>query len=685
MTIQLAQQGFEDDSLASALFDLIPCPVWVHDAETLNLLCFNSAARKRLGLSPEDTSGSVLQLVPDWELRAPGGRGSAQTHTARLCCRDGSMVEVELSVRRMMASGRLVWLVIANDLAGASPAALAEVEARYQSIFHNAVEGMFLTTADGQYLDANPALARIYGYSSAAELIASVTDISRQLYVDPTRRDAFVRLMQACDVVEGFESQILRKDGAMVWISECVRAIRDADENLIRYEGTVIDITQRKVAEEQLKYDASHDKLTGLPNRSYFMRCTSEALLEVPRGRSCALLFIDFDRFKLINDSLGHLAGDQFLVQAGRRLVEAVRPGDTVARLGGDEFGILLPGVQNLAAATHVADRIEQVLAKPFKLSGRQLFLSASLGIALADSSYARPEDLLRDADVAMYRAKERGPACRELFDIGMRGDALRQLQLETDLRAAVEQGQFVLHYQPLVHLESGRTEALEALVRWSHPDRGTIYPAEFISVAEKTGAIREIGDWVLETACRQARDWHAQAGDSCPISINVSSQQLLQPGFVASVGQALDAAGMNGDRLKIEITETVLMENPEQISRMLASLRERGVRICLDDFGTGFSSFSYLQRFPIDELKIDRSFVARLGTGDPSRTILKAIVTLAESLGLSAVAEGVETVAQADELRALGCPYAQGYLFSPPLPAPAMGRLMSRGVQRAD
>lgn len=672
MTVGLAEGVCDADDLATALFDLVPCPVWVHDAITLRLVYFNSCARQRLGLTKADEDASILRFLPDWHERTPpaGSRGGSRTR--RLFSRRGDALDVELCARPVFVGVRPAWLVVANDLVdrGQALRALAVAEARYQSIFQNAVEGIFQTTPDGRYLDANPALARIYGYASAAELMGSVTDISRQLYVDPSRRAAFVRLMQEHDAVEGFESQIIRKDGVRVWISECVRAVRDDTGGILYYEGAVIDITQRKVAEEQLRHDASHDKLTGLPNRSCFMRRTEEALADAAEGHPCALLFIDFDRFKLINDSLGHQAGDQFLRMAAQRLAASVRPDDLVARLGGDEFAILLTGVQTLRVATDVADRVEHALGKPFELGGRQFFVTASVGIALGDASYAGAEDLLRDADVAMYRAKERGRARRELFDAGMREHAVEQLQLESDLRRAAEQGELTLHFQPLVCLETGAAVAFEALVRWNHPTRGLLLPGDFIAAAEETGAIQNIGDWVLDAACRQARSWQDALGTSPPISINISSKQLMEPGFAERVGRALEAAGVSGDRLKIELTETVLMENSDSGARMLAALRNRGVRICLDDFGTGFSSLSYLQRFPIDQLKIDRTFVARIGSGKANGAILKAIIELARTLGLDTVAEGVETPAQALELLNLGCAHAQGHHFSPPLPA---------------
>jgi diguanylate cyclase (GGDEF)-like protein/PAS domain S-box-containing protein len=657
------------DGFASTLAELTPCPLWIHDASTLELLHFNRAAGLTLGLEYESLGSSAACLFPEGEdvpLLA------ATNAPARLVTGSGELLDAWLSVRPLALSGHNVCLVVADNRVERSRAAeaLAAAEARYRSIFDYAIEGIFQTSPDGKYLDANPALARIYGYASPAELTRHVTDISRQLYVDPSRRDTFVRLMRERGLVESFESQIVRKDGAIVWISECVRAVHDPAGNLLYYEGTVVDITLRKVAEDRLRHEASHDKLTGFPNRSAFMQQTAEALEETDSEGGCAVLFIDFDRFKLINDSLGHLAGDQFLRAAAKRLAQSLRPNDLVARLGGDEFGILLRGVYSRGTATYVADRIQGLLQEPFEIGGRRLFVSASVGIALGDETYSHPEDLLRDADIAMYRAKDAGRARQVLFDAAMREHALARLQLETDLRLATERGELTLHYQPLVDLQTGETTAFEALIRWNHPHRGLLYPDAVIPAAEDTGAIMDIGAWVVQAACHQACEWETAHGVTAPISINISSQQFLQPDFSAWVGQILDTSGLSGDRLKVEITESVLMGDPEGVLRLLLGLRERGVRICLDDFGTGFSSLSYLQRFPFDEIKIDRSFIASIGTESRNSAILEAIIALARNLGLDAVAEGVETEVQAAELRRLGCPLAQGHLFSRPVPA---------------
>ncbi len=658
------------DDLADALFDAVPCAFWLYDGETLALLRGNPAAAAHC----PPTRRELEQSLQAW-CSSSGTNAEVSHDSAALVNTPGR----KLRARPVFSSGRRAWLVLADELIDRREAAqaVAAAEARYQSIFHNAVEGIFQSTPDGRYLDANPALARIYGYTCPRELMASVTDISRQLYVHPGRRETFVQRMRDQGVVEGFESEIVRKDGSIVWISECVRLVRDGRGEPLYYEGTVVDITQRKVAEERLRHDAWHDRLTGLPNRAFFMNRAVEALEQSARGHACALLYVDLDRFKLINDSLGHMAGDQLLILVAQRLVEVVRPGDIVARLGGDEFGLLLPGIRSTASGQRTAERVQQAMLDPFEIGGRQLSVSASVGLAFGNHTYSRGEDLLRDADVAMYSAKKLGRGRRELFDTRMREQALEQLQLETDLHTAVQGEQFVLHYQPVVDLLSEQPVAFEALIRWNHPTRGLIPPGSFIPLAEDTGAILNIGSWVVESACRQARTWEAETGCDLPINVNISSRQFLQPDFAAWVGQTLDATGLPGSRLRIEITETVLMEDSENVARMLDSLRARGVGICLDDFGTGFSSLSYMQRFPIDQLKIDREFVARMNAADRTQAILETILNLARSLGLRAVAEGVETAEQAEELRRLGCPFAQGYYYSHPVPASDAIRLL--------
>ena len=555
-----------------------------------------------------------------------------------------------------------------------SEEALRQAEEKYRSIFENAVEGIFQTTPDGHYLDANPSLARIYGYDSVDELRATFSDIAGQLYIDPRRRAEFVELMENQGEVSNFESQIRRKDGSLIWISENARAVRDEGGAIIYYEGTVEDITATRDNKERLLHDALHDRLTGLSNRALFMDRLEQAFARLERHPDLlfAVLFLDFDRFKNINDSLGHLAGDQLLKAISQRLQECLRPGDTVSRFGGDEFALLLEDVKDLGGATLVAERVQNAMRQPFQLGSQQVFSSASIGIALGHGDYERAEDLLRDADMAMYRAKARGKARHEVFDAEMHTRAVALLQLETDLRWAIERDEFRLYYQPIVKLEGGAIVGFEALIRWQHPQRGLVSPAEFIPIAEETGWIVPIGKWVLQEACAQLAQWQAEVGAEMPLSmsVNLSGKQFSQPDLIELIEVTIREAGIAPNSLKLEITESAIMEDAQTVTNRLLELRKLGVKLGLDDFGTGYSSLSYLHRFPLDTLKIDRSFVARLLEDGENREIVRTIVTLGKNLGMDVVAEGVEEAQQLSDLRGLDCQHGQGYFFARPLPA---------------
>ncbi|HEX8353101.1 MAG TPA: EAL domain-containing protein [Pyrinomonadaceae bacterium] len=423
---------------------------------------------------------------------------------------------------------------------------------------------------------------------------------------------------------------------------------------------------------EHFRNAALHDALTGLPNRTLLMSHLKLAVEHARRrpGYLFGVLFLDLDRFKVVNDSLGHVAGDQLLVQLARRLEDCIRSTDTVARLGGDEFAILLSDIEDYADAARVADRIQEGLARPFHLGGHEVYTSASIGITLSANGYSDPEAILRDADTVMYRAKANGKARHELFDEAMHARAVALLRTETDLRRAVERDEFCVVYQPILSLLTGEVAGFEALVRWEHPERGRVAPSEFIPVAEETGLIVEIGRRVLGESCRQLRDWQARgvAHGSLHMSVNLSGKQFAQAGLAACVAEALGESGLDPRCLRLEITESVIMGNAEATCSTLARLRALGIGVSIDDFGTGYSSLSYLHRFPIDTLKVDRSFISRMGGGDEDGEIVRTIVTLACNLGMGVVAEGVETARQAELLRGLGCEYAQGYLFSRPL-----------------
>ena len=444
---------------------------------------------------------------------------------------------------------------------------------------------------------------------------------------------------------------------------------------------------ERKRFEERLSHQSLHDPLTALPNRVLFLDRLGHGLERCRRTRSeVAVLFLDLDRFKLINDSLGHDAGDELLVATAQRLTSAVRPGDTVARFGGDEFTVLCEDLPTAAArerATEIAERLFAAIAKPYVLNGSEIFLSASIGIAIAVDTETRPEDLLRDADAAMYHAKEQGKGRWELFDEEMRERALSRHATENALHRAIERGELRLFFQPVISLADHRCVGAEALVRWQHPDRGLVLPGEFISLAEETGLILDLGRWVFEEAAHQAARWQVEAPDDFVVSVNISARQLVQPDIVEVLSEILQRTGVRPRHICLEITESVLMDDAAATLSVIERVRDLGVRFSIDDFGTGYSSLGYLKRFPVDAVKIDRSFVSGVDTDAGDAAIVSAVVGLAHALNLQVVAEGVETPAQLAELSVLGCDHAQGYFFAPPQPVGDLGRIFARNRWR--
>jgi diguanylate cyclase (GGDEF)-like protein/PAS domain S-box-containing protein len=474
------------------------------------------------------------------------------------------------------------------------------------------------------------------------------------------------------------EHRMKHKDGTYRWMLSRGLAVRDAEGKVYRMAGSQTDITDRKVAEMQLLHDAFHDALTGLPNRALFMNRLEHATERAKRRKDYqfAVLFLDLDRFKVINDSLGHLVGDQLLIEIAQRLVKCLRPGDTVARLGGDEFAILLDGIESVNDAIRVSDRIQKELMLPFNLNGQEVCMTTSIGIALNNRDYNQPNDLLRDADIAMYRAKALGKARYAVFDTGMHTRAVELLHLEANLRRAIEQQEFRLYYQPILCLTSGKITGVEALLRWQHPQRGLVSPAEFIPVAEETGLIVAIGEWVLQTACAQSKTWQDMGLPPLFVAINLSARQFQHQNLLELIKKILKETGMTAQTLKLEITESIAMRDLDFSIPVLKELSTMGVQILIDDFGTCYSSLGYLNRFPINALKIDQSFVKDIPNNPDNAAIIKAIIAMAHSLKLKVIAEGVETEEQLAFLRSQACDEIQGYLLSHPLPAEVFARL---------
>ncbi|WP_017719113.1 EAL domain-containing protein [Kamptonema formosum] len=750
--------------------------------------------------------------------------------------------------------------------------ALRQAEQKYRSIFENAVEGIFQTTPDGRYLTANPMLARIYGYDSPAELISTLTDIQRQLYADPNRRLQFMRLLQEDDAVWDFESQVYRKDGSVIWISENARAIRDARGELLGYEGTVADITGRKQAEielhkrdrllsgaaeamnhlltdtnhrsavskalatlgpaagadrvciwechagagtgkptaslefewvrdgndlmgmvswllpafppagetsdwelgkgfsypqcpvpgakeavpdsmlallsaglpvsgcvpcgygsisvllvpvrlenefwgyisfedrlaerrwhkseesilvalaasiggalerhrteEKIRHQACHDRLTGLPNRQV-LDSRLPVAIEGTRLREnlLAVIFLDLDRFKIINDTLGHPVGDRLLQNAALRLRSCLREGDTIVRWGGDEFILLLPHLSSAEDAAQIAQRIIETLAPAFDIEGHQLYVTSSIGIALYPPDGKDAETLIKNADTALYRAKEQGRNNYQLYSPEMNSGGTELLILDNSLHRALERGEFQVYYQPQFDTDTGLITRMEALLRWAHPERGLISPETFIPLAEENGLIVPLGKWVLQTACAQNKAWIDAGLALVRVAVNLSARQFQQPDLVEMVAQVLQETGLEPQYLELEITETTAMRDVEFTRSTIDLLQRMGISISMDDFGIGYASLSYLKKFPFHTLKIDRAFVRDMTASPTDAAIVKAIIALGAALDLSVVAEGIETEAQRDLLRSLQCREMQGYLFSPPLTAAEATHILS-------
>ncbi|HST54119.1 MAG TPA: EAL domain-containing protein [Pyrinomonadaceae bacterium] len=539
-----------------------------------------------------------------------------------------------------------------------------------EAVFNHAAIGMAVLSSRGKLLRVNRSLCGFLGYTESELVCSSLQSVTQQEDLGAVMAGLRSVLRRQSDSLQ-MEVRHRRRGGERVWALWNVARFEDAESEEVYLILQLQDITERKQSEERLRYDAFHDPLTGLPNRALFADHVKLTIARAQRheGTRFSVLFCDLDRFKVINDSLGHMVGDQLLVEVARRLEGCLRQGDTVARVGGDEFTILVEDLLEEGEAVALAERIQKEVSAPFGLSGREVFTTVSIGVAVGTGGYKDPEDILRDADTAMYRAKSLGKARHVVFDQSMHASAVNLLQIETDLRTALEKKQFFLLYQPIVSLDDFKLCGFEALLRWHHPERGLISPLDFVPIAEETGQIIAIGEWALQQACRQMRRWEKEYGMASPlfISVNLSCKQFNNPLLLKQVRGVLAKTGISPRQLKLEITESAVMDNIDSATEMLSQLRDLGVQLSIDDFGTGYSSLSYLHRFPINTLKIDRSFVTRMAENTENVEIVRSIVMLAQVLGMDVVAEGVETKEQLKILRDLRCEYGQGYYFSRP------------------
>jgi diguanylate cyclase (GGDEF)-like protein/PAS domain S-box-containing protein len=616
-------------------------------------------------------------------------RGTVRDFEVKLRRRNGTSLHALLSAAAYRdAHGDVLWYQgIIHDCSARkeAEAALARSEHFARTIVSSVGEGVIVYDRDLRYQLWNRFMEELTGVKAEQVLgqnaLASFPHL-REFGIDALLERALagesVRSEDTPYTVPGTDRQ--------GWVTAVYSPHKTPTGEIIGVVAIIHDVTIRKRAEEQLLHNAFHDSLTGLANRALFLDRLERLIKHAHRhtGYTFAVLFLDLDRFKVVNDSLGHAIGDDLLMTIGHRLEACLREGDSVARLGGDEFAVLLDDIGDVNEATRVADRIERELQAPFLLRGHEVFTSASIGIALSSAGYTKPGDLLRDADTAMYRAKNAGRGRYEVFDRVMHHEAVEQLKIETDLRRAVERNELVLLYQPIVDLQCGEVTGFEALLRWQHPRHGMLQPSEFIPLAEETGMIVPIGWWVLRSACAQARlwldthPWH----DGLTVSVNLSARQFTQPDLVEQIVAILEETNCPPSALKLEITESVIMHDAPQATAMLCALRDHGIGLCIDDFGTGYSSLSYLKRFPIQTLKIDRSFVAQVDEHGSSVELIELIVALGRILGMSAVAEGVETPEQLELVRRLGSHYAQGFYFATPLSVAEAEQLLVTGVR---
>ncbi len=639
--------------------------VWGRSCESL----YEDPQSWLFAIHPEDSFKALATLETQFRT------GDEFQEEYRIVRPDGSIRWVSVNAFPIRDdSGKVSRFVgIAEDITQRKLAKLAmrKSEEQFRLTFEMAPIGMAITALNGKFKRVNQALCEALGYEEQELLKLSFTDITyaEDLELHKSQQQA---LLENKGSDFQIETRYISRDLRIVDAILKVVIVRDSKGQALHFNNQIVDITERKQMEQQLLHDALHDSLTGLPNRALFLDRLDHELKRAKTNQDYifAVLFLDLDRFKVVNDSAGHLVGDQLLVEIARRLEKSVNFTDTVARLGGDEFTILLENIHNINNAIAVAEKIDQALRIPFSLQGYELFTSASIGIALSSQGYNKPDEIMRDADLTMYSAKEQGRARYEIFNSALHERAITRLQLETDMRRGIEREEFVVYYQPISCLETGKLAGFEALARWKHPTKGIVSPGEFIPVAEETGAIIPLGTWILKQACQQMQLWHEKypQTSSLQISVNLSGKQLREQSLLEKIDSILQETALPGKYLKLEITESSLIENIEVATQTLLDIKSRDIKLSMDDFGTGYSSLSYLHRFPVDILKIDRSFVQDIQINKGNYAIVKAIVTLAHVLNMEVIAEGIEDTYQLDQLKLLNCEYGQGYYFAKPL-----------------
>jgi diguanylate cyclase (GGDEF)-like protein/PAS domain S-box-containing protein len=670
------------------LVEHIPAVTYIDRIDEVNSAVYISPqVEEMLGYTPEkwreDSEFLWKILHPDdkerilAEAQRTNETGDPFGEEYRVISKSGHVVWVrdEAGLVKDREGTPLFWQGVVHDITERkrTEEALREAEERFRRSFEDAAIGMALVGTDGRFLRTNRSLCDMLGYREVELLGKTFQDITHpddlDADLDQVRRmlDGEIRTYQ-------MEKRYFHKEGQVVWALLSVSLVHDEEGEPLYFVSQIQDISERKVLEERLQHRAFHDSLTDLPNRQLFMDRLGQALRRTGRRhKRIAVLFMDLDGFKVVNDSLGHEVGDLLLTVVAQRLRRCLRPEDTLARFGGDEFVVLIEGLDDPAQAVQVAERITEELRSPFIMEGRDLYVIASIGISLGDARTHDPDALLREADTAMYRAKDEGGDFR-VFNPAMYKRAFSRLEVENDLRRAIEEEEFVIHYQPMVDLQTGELWGMEALVRWDHPERGLLEPSEFVPVAEQSGLVMPMGEQILREACFRAKEWQEESSRIPPLvmSVNLSASQLSHLDLADTVERVLGETGLEGSRLTLDVTETVYVKVLAGNTAILDRLRALGVRFSIDDFGTGYSSLSYLRRLPADAIKIDQSFVKGLGENVENTAVVRMIIELAHTLSLEVIAEGVETEEQATLLKEMGCDFAQGYHFSMPLPPEA-------------